>query len=163
MSVPVGRRNLSRFEVLYNATKLNDEITSLALRSFGVYSRNSPMRKKYQNLVRHSKNEAYVDSIIERYKEDLLTSAQNVEINLRLAKSTYPTDLDSFSKRQDYKYLALDECKNIKFILHLIACQFRVDLNVFKNPYETLSTEMKLIKGWIRSDNRRYNKKFNIS
>lgn len=155
MSVPKGRRSLSRFEVLYNATLLTDEITSLVLRSFGVYSRNSIMRKRYEHMVSHN-NKPYVENLLQQYKDQLIESASNIELYVKSAKSTYPSTIDQFDIRRNFQNNALDECFNIKFILHIIARQFNVDIDMFKNSICLLDKEIHLIKSWRRSDSKRY-------
>ena len=90
MSVPKSEQTESKFEVLYNATKVHDELEALAFRSFGIYSRNSILRKRYQNMIANSKNEEYLDLAIQGYKDQLVRSALMMETYLRQAKSINP-------------------------------------------------------------------------
>ena len=79
MTVPVGRRSKSRLEVLYNATKLNDAISELAYRSFGIYSRNSMLRRHFLGAMQAEENRDYIERSIEELKRQLLASSSNVE------------------------------------------------------------------------------------
>lgn len=159
MSVPKSRRTPSRFEVLYNAEKLRDELTSLILRSFGVYSRNGILRKKYSEFVKNSKNEEYIDLMIQGYKDRLFNSYRFIEIYLYQAKSIYPSTKGKLDLRIYCQNKALLSCIETKTTLGSIAKVFNVDLNYFKQPVDLLNKEIKLIKAWQQSDSRKFNKR----
>lgn len=158
MTVPKGRRTESRFEVLYNATKLTDEISILTLRSFGIYSRNSIFRRRYDCMV-NDRNREDVDDIIEMHKVYLIQAARNVEEYLKEAKSLYPGTIEKYELRNSFQLKALEECTAIKIRLHVVARFFNVDLNLFKDLMEILNKEIRLISGWLRSDEKIYKPK----
>ena len=112
MSVPKSRQSKSRLEVLYNATKLHDEIVALTLRSFGVYSRNSVLRHKYRTLVIQTKNEQYVDELVLSYKNLITQAANMVEVYLRQAifnavdlYVNVSVDVERYKEKQNYFFL----------------------------------------------------------
>ena len=156
MSVPKSEQTESKFEVLYNATKVHDELEVLAFRSFGIYSKNSILRKRYQNMIANFKNEEYLDLVIQGYKDQLVRSALMMETHLRQAKSINPFTEPRLELREKYQQLAIDECNAIKSLLCSIARVFNVDLNFFEIPNDLVNREIDLIKKWRRSDSRRF-------
>lgn len=163
MSVPVGRRNQSRLEVLYQATVMNDEIAELAYRSFGIYSRNSILRRRFDHITNHEENRQYLEKVIESYKDDLLKASSEVESLLKQAKSIYPTTMEEYRLRVDCQNRALMMCSHIKAMLHELARRFNVDLYLFENPINIINFETKLIRNWKKSDRRRFYKKLATS
>lgn len=163
MTVPVGRRSKSRLEVLYNATKLNDAISELAYRSFGIYSRNSMLRRHFLGAMQAEENRDYIERSIEELKRQLLASSSNVERYVICAKNIYPRNMRELDRRLDYQSRALEECYLIKSQLQEIARIFNVDLTVFRDPHDLVVKEINLIKRWRKSDENRFTKKLSTS
>lgn len=158
MSVPKSRRKESKLEVLYHATTLRDDIYALVFRSFGIYSRNTPLRRRYDAMVTNDKNKEYVDKVIEQYKDSVLSFAADMDNCLRSAKSIYPKTETDRNLRRKYQDKAIVACFSIKGELHSIVRMFDVDINLFKTVEQGLTKEIKLIKQWRAKDSRRYAK-----
>ena len=156
MTVLKSKRTRSRLEVLYNTTRLHDDAVDLVLRSFGVYSRNSPLRHKYDKLVVNDKNREYLDTLIEKYKSDLLESVTSIERNIRSAKSFYPSSKCEYDLRRLYQDEALAQCSTAMTILDEVVRIFDVDINCFKTVVERLTYQESLIKRWKKSDRKRF-------
>ena len=158
MSVNVGDRKLSKIEVLYQADKLQEEIAALCLRSFGLYSRNSPLRIKYLRAVKLDDNPEFLMDIITSKREVLLVWADDVVLSLAAANSIYPRNSEEFSQRLSYQNNALASCGMIDKELNEIAKVFNVDINAFKQSVKALEYEQHLIKQWRKSDKARFSR-----
>lgn len=158
MSVNVGDQKLSKIEVLYQADKLQEEIVTLCLRSFGLYSKNSILRTKYLRAVKLDDNPDFLMDIMTSKRELLLIWADDVVTSLAAANSIYPRNFVEFSQRLSYQNNALASCGMIDKELNEIAKVFNVDINVFKNAVKLLAYEQHLIKQWRKSDKARFSR-----
>jgi len=158
MSVNVGDRKLSKIEVLYQADKLQEEIIALCLRSFGLYSKSSPMRMKYSRAVKLDDNPEFLMDTIKSKREMLLMWADNIVISLAAANAIFPRNSEEFSLRLSYQNEALATCSMIDKELNVIAKAFDVDINVFKDAIKILKYEQHLIKQWRKSDKARFSR-----
>ena len=156
MAVNVGDRTLSKIEVLYRATKLNEALSDLSLRSFGVRSRNSILRRKYEQAAHLDGDQERIDEIIEQ-KRKLIESLGDEITNLLMgANAIYPKSKAEYDLRITYQDQALAACNMVKSELNKIARMFEVDINCFENSIKGLDYEIHLIKEWRKSDRTRF-------
>lgn len=155
MSVRVGDRNESRIEFLYQADKLYDSIFSLTARNFGIYSKKSPFRKKYNVFITH-KNQKEIDAFIRKQANELETLGSDLRRLLSCVKSIYPKSKVEYEQRLKYITSSLACANSIKTTLNLIVKYFDLDINIFKDTITILNTEIRLIKKLRSSDRKRF-------
>lgn len=156
MSVNVGDRTLSKIEVIYQATKVREALFSLSLRSFGVRSRNSILRRKYEQAIHLEGRQETIDELIKMGSRTLLNLASDIEMELNAANAIWPRSQRDYELRRSYQNKALSSCKRAKSELNQIAAMFDVDICTFKESVKSLDKEIELIKAWRRSDARRF-------
>ncbi len=156
MSVNVGDRTQSKIEVVYQAIKLRESLSSLSLRSFGVRSRNSILRRKYEYAIHLDGRQDTADELIKMGSRTLLNLASDIEMNLNAANAIFPRSQKDLALRRDYQNKALADCRMVKDELNQIASFFDVDITHFRESVERLDREIELIKAWKRSDVKRF-------
>lgn len=156
MAVNVSDRTLSKVEAIYQAVKVREALESLSLRSFGVRSRNSILRRKYEQAIHLEGRQETADEIIKMVSRTLFNLGSDIERELCAADAIFPRTKRDFRLRREYQNKALSSCKMAKDELNQIADYFDVDISVFKESVLLLDKEINLIKAWRRSDNKRF-------
>ena len=156
MAVNTGDRKPSKMEVLSHAIKTHEAITDLCLRDFGVRSRNSILRPKYENAAHLEGNTDRIDNIIFEKVSRIDGLANGMIDDLNSAKAIYPRFASEYDVRLSYQNSALAKCQAIKTELESIARMFDVDISCFRNPIKCLDREMHLIREWRKSDRRSF-------
>lgn len=159
MSVVLGKRSLSKIEVIEQARQLTEELTKLSIRSFGLYSRKSPLRRKYSNLE-HLLAENQLNDIFDEKKRLLDSLGEEVYRLVNAANTIYPRTKNQLKLRASYQNEALANCVMIKAELNKIAAFFNLDIHFFKESIYMLDREMHLIREWRKSDRNRFAKLF---
>jgi len=107
LSVNVGDRTQSKIEVVYQAIKLRESLSSLSLRSFGVRSRNSILRRKYEHAIHL---EGRLDTT-----EELIKMGSELGLHINKSK-THIVKLSSTYKFLQVRYTLTKTGKVIKRI-----------------------------------------------
>lgn len=157
MSVPLSRRSESRLQVFKTAADLEDSLTNLCYRSFGLFSTKSPIRHRY-DCYANTEIEHDMSHMIEQFKSETMALAGWLNDNIHSAKSIYPKTSGDLNTRRQFQNQALSNCESIKMKLDYIARYFNVDINMFRESIDLLNDEKKLIKKWRISDQKRFNK-----
>ena len=155
MSVRVGDRNLSRIEFLAKADKLYDSIFDLTSRYFGIYSRHSPFRSKYNQCIKFKSKEE-IEEFVKSKANDLEIMASDLRTLLAKANKIYPKSKIEYDLRLNYVTQALACTNSIKTTLNLVVKYFDLDLNVFRETVLLMNDEIDLIKSLRRSDRKRF-------
>lgn len=156
MSVPKGRRKLSKLEVVYQASKVHDVLYTLVLRSFGINSKNSPLRRKYQMSVHLESSSDRIDQLIEESKNHLISIADEINTLINKANSIYPRNKLECELRLSYQNKALAACTQALVELTDIARMFDADINCFKESVQAIEYEKHLIIEWRKFDRNRF-------
>ncbi len=154
MAVNVGDRKPSKMEVLSHAIKTHEVLTDLCLRDFGIRSKHSPLRRKYENAAHLEGNSDRIDNIIFAKTNKIDSLVNEMIDDLNGAKAIYPRFKTEYDVRLSYQNKALAKCQAIKTELESIARVFDVDISYFRNSIEHLDKEMHLIKAWRKSDRK---------
>ena len=171
MSVPKGRRKLSRFEAQHNFYKLRDAVTDLMLLDFGFSE-----TKYREQIERYRQNNAAaenVDAVVERYEKKcdafnkwfvdkecdaVLDILRRIENEFTLANSVYPADtpakLAEFITRRQHMNEAIGSCYMLKQEIQYIIRTLPVDMNKYERFDESINHQIKLYKGVRQADNR---------
>ena len=171
MSVPKGRRKLSRFEAQHNFFRLRDEVTTLMLLDFGFsekryretidwYRRSHEAAEDVEDVVaRYEKKcEAFNKWFIDKECDAVLEILRTIENEFTLANSVYPSEtpakLAEFITRRHHMNKAIGSCYMLKQELQYIIRTLPVDMNKYERFDEAINHQIKLYKGVRQADNR---------
>ena len=170
MSVIKRKRKESQFEVFHNMTKMRQEVTDLLLRDFG-YKPDKTMAKinkrfgnreyeefsqsektQYDNFVR--KETAFAEWFIVDERQTVVNCLRDINKEAYLANSIYPTSTEELIERRLHQELAIGHCYRLVQELQYIAETLPVDINKYLRFADMIDTQISLLKGWRKSDNK---------
>jgi len=170
MSVLKNKRKASQFEVFRHLTSLRKDITDLLLRDFGYnkgkadkYLSKMFSGKPYDELTDAEKihydktkrrNEAFHEWFIVEQRKVIIDSLREIQKNVYMANSIYPTYMEELIERRIHQDRAIGHCYNLVQELHYIIETLPVNINVYLRFADEIQTEIDLIKGWRKSDNK---------
>ena len=157
MTVIKSKRKESKIEVYYNAVRLKEEIDCLILRSFGIYSRNSPLRDKYSRLA---KEDEFIFSVIEHHKASLSDKSNELISFISAANEIYPRTKVDYETRFCNQNNALATARSMMSELNSIVGLFDVDISVFRNVVLLLDRQISLLKRWKQKDKNTFKRQF---
>ena len=171
MSVPKGKRNLSRFEAQHHFYQLRAAVTELVLNDFG-FSQEKYLSKmeKYRHDHQASanvdevverwekKNDSFVRWFIDEEAKEILDLLREIERNFTLGNSIYPGDspakIFEFIERRKYMNRAIGLCYTLKQEINYVLRTLPVDINKFERFAISIDEQIKLYKGVRQADNR---------
>jgi len=150
MSVLKNRRGLSKLEFYHNARKMRREITKLVLRDFGIHSRG----KKFKEDTGSQQPEGYYDELIDEFSKSIRQLLRNLMLNITAGNTIYPTNRDELILRRRYQTGAIINCEQL--LQEILYCEdvFPVKVSTFVPYIEQIQFEIKLLKGWRKSNNK---------
>lgn len=170
MSVIKRKRKQSQFEVFHHLYKLRRDITDLLLRDFG-YS----FRKQEKNLMKRFRNRPYeelsdseksqYDRLKKRWtafdewfiqdeRQVIIDCLREITKHVYIANSIYPTVPEELIQRRIHQDETIGQCYRLTQELQYAIETLPVDVNVYTRFGEAIQTEINLIKGWRKSDNK---------
>lgn len=170
MSVLKSKRKASQFEVFHHFYKMRKEVTDLLLRDFGYdYNRAenkvakmfggrshtelTPEEKsRYDRLM--EKNRAFDEWFIEDERKVIVDCLRSIGENVFLANSIYPTYMEELIERRLCQDKAIGLCYRLTQELQYAIETLPVDVNKYLRFAEMIQTEINLLKGWRKSDNK---------
>lgn len=170
MSVLKSKRKASQFEVFHHFYKMRKEVTDLLLRDFGYdYNRAenkvakmfggrshtelTPEEKsRYDRLM--EKNRAFDEWFIEDERKVIVDCLHSIGENVFLANSIYPTYMEELIERRLCQDKAIGLCYRLTQELQYAIETLPVDVNKYLRFAEMIQTEINLLKGWRKSDNK---------
>jgi hypothetical protein len=171
MSVLKAKRKSSQFEVFHHFYKTRKEITDLLLRDFGYDLERAEKRvaklfggKPYEELtpeekVRYdklkAKNEAFDNWFIEDERKCIVDCLREITKEVFTANSIYPTVMEELVERRLCQDRAIGQCYRLTQELQYAIETLPVDVNKYLRFADMIQTEINLIKGWRKSDNKR--------
>lgn len=170
MSVLKAKRKSSQFEVFHHLYKTRKEITDLLLRDFGYDLERAEKRvakmfgnKSYEELspeekVRYdklkAKNKAFDDWFIEDERKCVVDCLREITKEVFTANSIYPTVMEELVERRLCQDRAIGQCYRLTQELQYAIETLPVDVNKYLRFADMIQTEINLIKGWRKSDNK---------
>lgn len=170
MSVLKAKRKSSQFEVFHHLYKTRKEITDLLLRDFGYDLERAEKRvakmfgnKSYEELspeekVRYdklkAKNEAFDNWFIEDERKCIVDCLREITKEVFTANSIYPTVMEELVERRLCQDRAIGQCYRLTQELQYAIETLPVDVNKYLRFADMIQTEINLIKGWRKSDNK---------
>ena len=176
MSVPVSKRNESRFEAQHHFINLRNEITRLMLNDFG-YSEEKYEKQIEKYKETHAKDpkcdevvarwtkkcESFNRWFIDQECEAVLSIMRAIESEFTFGNSIYPSDtpakIQEFCERRKHIDNAIAQCYVLKQELNYIIRTLPVDLNKFARFAKAIDRQVALYKGVRTADNRLIKKK----
>lgn len=170
MSVLKSKRKVSQFEVFHHLYKTRKEITDLLLRDFGYDFERAEKRlkkvfggKPYDALTDDEKNrydamkkrnEAFDEWFISDERQVIVDCLRSITENVFIANSIYPMYPEELVERRVHQDRALGQCYRLTQELQYAIETLPVDIDKYLRFAELIQTEINLIKGWRKSDNK---------
>lgn len=170
MSVLKSKRKESQFEVFHHLNKMRKDITDLLLRDFGYsesksvkYIENSLGNKNYDQLSdvekqrydkRKQRDIAFHTWFILDQRKTIIDSLRGITKEVYAANSIYPTCKEELIRRRIHQDEALGYCYQLVQELQYSIETLPVDINIYLRFGEQIQTEINLLKGWRKSDNK---------
>ena len=170
MSVLKSKRKQSQFEVFHHLYKTRKEITDLLLRDFG-YDLEKAIRKvqgyfggrsynelslderiRYDKLIQRRK--AFDNWFINDERQVIVECLREITKEVHIANSIYPTCMEELIERRLHQDRAIGQCYRLTQELQYAIETLPVDVNKYLRFADLIQTEINLIKGWRKSDNK---------
>ncbi len=150
MSVLKNRRGLSKLEFYHNARKMRKELTALTLRDFGIHSRG----KRFKEDTGSQQPEGFYDELLEEFSHNIRQLLRNLMWNITSANTIYPVNEREVEERRIYQDRAIIACEQLH--QEILYCEDVIPVKASTiMPYiERIEFEIKLLKGWRKSNNR---------
>lgn len=170
MSVLKAKRKASQFEVFHQLKKMRKEVTDLLLRDFGYnldkatknvektfggrsYEELSPDEKvRYEKIM--EKNIAFAEWFIKDERKVIVDCLRTITEKVYVANSIYPVYWDELVERRIHQDRAVGQCYRLTQELQYAIETLPVDVNKYLRFAEMIQTEINLLKGWRKSDNK---------
>lgn len=170
MSVIKSKRKPSDFEVFHHLNKLRKDITDLLLRDFGYDPYKAIQRvehqfggRSYDELTESEKerynrlverNNSFNAWFIEDERKACIDCLRNITESVYVANSIYPLYYEELAERRVYQDRAIGQCGRLTQEIQYAIETLPVDVNKSLPFGEMIDKQIKLIKGWRKSDNR---------
>ena len=170
MSVLKSKRKPSQFEVFHHLYKLRRNITDLLLRDFGYSFEKADKRlqkrfsgRAYEDLTDNEK--AQYDRLQKRWtafdewfvideRKVIIDCLREITKHVFIANSIYPTCREELVERRIHQDEAIGQCYRLTQELQYAIETLPVDVNTYTQFGQAIQTEINLIKGWRKSDNK---------
>lgn len=170
MSVLKSKRKASQFEVFHHLYHTRKEITDLLLRNFGydaeraekqlqkyfggrVYDDLSPEEKgRYEKTK--AKNQAFDEWFVKDERQVIVDCLREITKDVFIANSIYPVYMEELTERRLHQDRAIGQCYRLTQELQYAIETLPVDINKYLRFADMIQTEINLLKGWRKSDNK---------
>ena len=169
MSVIKSKRTLSDLEFYRNAIKLRKEITLLLLRDFGIKSKvrkpetiinkmDTDDAENFKNIMNKYELTYILDEypiwLIDKMRNNILNLLHSLVMNITQANTIYPTCEEEYYDRRKYQNHAIGNCEQLLQEMQYIISIIPVNANKYLTYVDMIDEEIKLLKGWRKSDNK---------
>ena len=152
MSVLKNKRGLSKLEFYHNARKLRRDITNLLLRDFGV--RDKVRKIKSENGETVSVIEGYPDWLIENFRDSIMRILRGLMMNITAGNTIYPANESELQLRRYYQTQAIVNCEQLLQEMHYCEDVLPIHVSKFLPYVDAIEFEIKLLRGWRKSNNK---------
>ena len=169
MSVPLSEQTLSKKEYYEQALKLEDAITQLLIRDFGlktiakdlnVFTHKAKMDpidesifKKLCEIYHLNVEAAYPLWLIDHYRGRILRILEDLENNITAAYTIYANSLKEFYDRRHYQWLAISNCEQLLQAMQSVIRNLPVDGEKYMVFTGMIKEEITLLRNWKKSEN----------
>lgn len=174
MSVPKSKRDTSKMEFFHNALELRKYLTFRILKDFGIKAKlrdraflletsrlNEDEKGELNELLDKCDSVVILDEypkwFIEHERVVLLNILKNLITNIVHANTIYITNQTEADTRRSYQTAAIANCHNlIQELAFLIDVIPAIEANKLNKFIGMTQREISLLKGWRKSDNKRW-------
>lgn len=170
MSVLKSKRKPSQFEVFHHLYKTRREITDLLLRDFGYSRKKAENRlaklfggRNYMELTEaeqaryrymYQKYDSFDNWFVCDERQVIVDCLRDITKEVFIANSIYPTCYEELVQRRIHQDEAIGQCNRLMQELQYAIETLPVDVNSYLRFSEMIQTEINLIKGWRKADNK---------
>jgi hypothetical protein len=152
VSVLKNKRGLSKLEFYHNARRLRRDITNLLLRDFGI--RDKIRKVKSPSGEEVSVIEGYPDWLVEEFRRGIMHILRNLMMNITAGNTIYPASDGEMALRRQYQTAAVVNCEQLLQEFHYCEDILPVAVAKFVPYVDAIETEINLLKGWRKSNNK---------
>ena len=171
MTVIKRFRSESKLEVLHTAQRLRRDITFLMLHDFGVRPKVRELQLETKGMSPEdgqmflaiaekygiSKADAECPSwLIGKIRDSLFEILRQLVLHVTAANSIYPAEFADAELRRKHQDAAIACCAQLYQELEFSMSVLPVDITRYAPFLDEVDKETALIKGWRKSDNKRY-------
>lgn len=170
MAVPKDRRTLSKVEFFYRAYRLNDAITQLLIKDFGIKRISKDLKAfTYGAKMTPADREGFMAYctkyginveteyplwIIEYYRGWILKILQDMINNITQANTIYPKSESEYYLRRQYQWRAIGNCYQLKQAMQAAVRNLPVKTEKYMPYIGAIEEEIALLKDWKKRDNK---------
>lgn len=170
MTVPKNKRTVSKVEFFYFAYKLNDKITQLLIKDFGIKRISKDLKAfTYGAKMSGEDREAFMELcdkyginveseyplwLIEYYRGWILRLLQELIDNITQANTIYPKNENEFFLRRKYQTIAIGKCYQLLQAFQTAVRNLPVDVEKYMPYVKMIEEEVTHFKNWKKSDNK---------
>lgn len=140
MSVVLSKRGSSKFEVIDNAMNIRKKLTQYILHDFAITDEMTESEKWFLNSSR----------------EVIVNRVRDLIANITMANNIYVTTQMEYEERRKHQDYALGNCFQLIQELQYVIDVFggRVNVNKYMDTADAVNSEIALIRGWRKSENK---------
>lgn len=170
MSVVKRKRKESQFEVFHHFYKVRKDITDLLLRDFGYSEKKSEEYllkmfggRPYHELTeadqkhyddRKRKTNSFEEWFIVDQRQVVMDCLRSVQEHIFVANSIYPQYKEELVERRIHQDRAIGQCNRLLQELQYVIETLPVNIDKYLRFADGIEKQIKLIKGWRKSDNK---------
>lgn len=168
--MPLSKRGKSRTEFFHAAYKLNDEITKLLLRDFGLKTINHDLNVfTFRAKMSDGDKQLFCDLaakyhfnvetafpywLIDYYRNNLLHILENLINNITVANTIYAQTEKEYYDRRHYQWLAISNCYQLLQTMQTVIRNLPVDAEKYMRYVDMINAEIDSLKEWRKADNK---------
>lgn len=170
MTVPKNKRSVSKVEFFYYAYKLNNCITQVLLKDFGIKRINKDLKAfTYGAKMSGEDRESFMDIcnrydinvesryplwLLEYYREWILGLLRELINNITQANTIFPKNESEFYLRRKYQWEAISNCYQLLQAFQTAIRNLPVDVEKYMPYVKMIEEELHHLKNWKKSDNK---------
>ncbi len=170
MSVPAGKRTLSKMEYMENYYKIYDILMYFIMKDFGIknvvrdetaYIRNSKMLpddlsqfKEICNRYDIRYESEYPLWVLDQFRIELFNTLNKLLLEITTANSIYPNTEYEFNLRKEHISYAISLCEYLLQCFQRIIHILPVNEEKYMSVVELILKEIDLLRGWKKSTNK---------
>lgn len=172
IAILARKRNIAKMEFYSNAIRLRTMMTEFLLRDFGVKDRRRDLEfakevydmKESDILLIESAmssyklKDSYIDKFptwfIDKERDFFLDIMRDLIKNICSANTIHVTNMEEYYLRRNFQNQAICNCEDLLQEMQYVIYVFHPDVEKYMKYVELIETEIALLKGWRKSDNR---------
>lgn len=170
MSVPKSKRSLSKVEFFYRAYRLNDAITRLLIKDFGVKRTSKDLKAfTYGAKMTEADRETFMELcnkygvnveaeyplwLIEYYRDWVLRLLRELIDSITQANTIYPKNESEYYLRRQYQWRAIGACYQLKQAMQAAVRILPIKVEKYMPFIGLIEEELTLLKNWKKTDNK---------